>query len=250
MEIVSVSKLVYPVLGFDEFPGNGTPNVSNMKGDVYGTAFWIGGDYYLTAGHVMKGALEHERIALGMLDDPVSILALPISDSHIEIKAEIDLALFKVQGVIKPVKYNFATSNEVPLNQEVLSVGYPFAVDRDIGGITFRSFKGHIVGSGRRHIGDDRRPFVYELSYMCPKGLSGSPLITDCNTPQILGLVIGNTDTSITIFSEKEVAQEGNAINSYERTESMHLGIALMSFVFLDMKFELLDNRSINEVFY
>ena len=78
-----------------------------------------------------------------------------------------------------------------------------------------------------------RRPRVYELSFQCPRGLSGAPLLLKGNDPSIVGLIISNIVTEIQVSSVKEVITEETenqqTTTTTERYESLHLGIAVQS---------------------
>src|SRR5687768_1522133 len=109
-----------------------------------------------------------------------------------------------------------------------------------------RSFVGHIVSAttfGRLK----RDPPSYELSFQCPRGLSGAPLlIRDADSMLVTGFVIGIERTEMNVFTERETVTEENERVTVERYEALNLGIALQSRAVLDVgPFRVLNGRTI-----
>ena len=80
---------------------------------------------------------------------------------------------------------------------------------------------------------------VYELSFPCPRGLSGAPITTNTHDPQIAGVVVGNHSTKMLIFTDSERLQEGTE-TIVERYEALQLGIAIPNVQLFDIKSQLL----------
>ena len=97
-----------------------------------------------------------------------------------------------------------------------------------------RSFVGHVVSAttfGR--LAPD--PLSYELSFQCPRGLSGAPLLTRHDDSMLItGVVIGNQRTEMLVFSERESVSDMKEVIT-ERFEALQLGIALQCRAFLDL---------------
>ena len=91
-------------------------------------------------------------------------------------------------------------------------------------------------------------PPSYELSFQCPRGLSGAPLlIRHGDSMLITGIVIGNQRTEMLVFSERESVSDVKEVIT-ERFEALHLGIALQCRAFLDLgPFGVLNGRTIRQ---
>jgi hypothetical protein len=67
-----------------------------------------------------------------------------------------------------------------------------------------RSFKGYIV-STKRFLRFAAKPWVYELSFACPRGLSGASVITLDGAPRVTGVVVGNHSIQMNDFTDREI---------------------------------------------
>jgi len=120
----------------------------------------------------------------------------------------------------------------------VWTTGYPFAYERELSTITVRSFSGHVISDTMmREL--RLKPRVYELSFQCPRGLSGAAL---ANGPpwtraMVRGMVLGNKITSMTVFHEVETLKEHGREFELRREEALHLGVALKASVLLSLRF-------------
>lgn len=101
-----------------------------------------------------------------------------------------------------------------------------------------RAFRGYIVAEGafQDRIGN---PGTYELSFHCPRGLSGAALL-EYPGQQVVGVVIGNRKTSMTVFTETEVLKEGSTTRELVQQEAMHFGIAIKARSVLDLAFRMI----------
>jgi hypothetical protein len=116
---------------------------------------------------------------------------------------------------------------DLGLLHDVWSAGYPFALNTETGYFYVRAFRGHIVGEGAFQ---DLRgnPGIYELSFHCPRGLSGAPLVSGRDDQQqLVGVVIGNKSTSMTVFRRTETEKEGATVRELIQDEVMHIGVAI-----------------------
>lgn len=118
-----------------------------------------------------------------------------------------------------------------------MSIGFPYALEKELGQIGVRTFKGHVVAAGpTRSL--PARPDAYELNFQCPRGLSGAPLLAGSGSPVIAGVVVGNESSKMLVFSESEVVKESGTTTIVERYESLHLGLAVQSAAILRLEFK------------
>jgi hypothetical protein len=212
-------ELVFPIMGV----------ATNKKpATVCGTAFSLGGDMYLTAGHVWENAHTYPLQAMGVRHGPEQEMLL-YRVFEAENIAAFDLAVLKTAAPT-PNKALIWSTLEPGLFADVRAFGYPYGYDGELGTLNIRAFRGEIVGgtSLRTLTG---QPPVYELSFPCPRGLSGAPLASWDSKPRghVVGVVLTNTITEMTVFSETEILAEGGQITKLVKTEALHLGIAIRS---------------------
>ncbi|MFI5399299.1 MAG: hypothetical protein ACHQ9S_27535 [Candidatus Binatia bacterium] len=100
-----------------------------------------------------------------------------------------------------------------------------------------RAFKGYVVSRpiGYTPVGYDAAPFeVYELSFQVPRGLSGAPL-QPVNRPLVVhGVIIGNSQSRMKVFSHQELVVESGVTNRVEHFEALTLGLAVRPGSILD----------------
>src|SRR5690606_6272187 len=123
---------------------------------------------------------------------------------------------------------------------DVVSSGYPYGFDDANAEVLIRSYKGHITLVGYYNRFPNRPPH-YELSYMCPRGLSGGPLIfVYQNQWHIAGMTIGNEMTDMVVSSFRETDSKDGLTIVYEKTETLHRGIAVQSESFFNLNSKIL----------
>jgi hypothetical protein len=113
-----------------------------------------------------------------------------------------------------------------------------YALDPERNNIASRSFKGYVVSRTRTPFAAN--PWGYELSFTCPRGLSGAPLTTLDNFPLISGMVVGNRSTKMNIFTDREIISDDKE-RIVERYEALQLGIAIQSAELLSVRSGILD---------
>src|SRR5439155_22681415 len=118
------------------------------------------------------------------------------------------------------------TTAPAALFDPVRAIGYPYGFDPGTEMLNIRGFQGEIVG-GKLLTDLPGQPPVHELSFPCPRSLSGAPLVIREPRAQIVGVVLGNTITETTVFSETERLVEGAQERLLIKTEAMHLGVAI-----------------------
>jgi hypothetical protein len=122
------------------------------------------------------------------------------------------------------------STQQPALFDDVRTFGYPYGYDAELGTLNIRAFRGEIVGgTSLRTLA--AQPPVYELSFACPRGLSGAPLAWWDSKPrgQVVGVVLSNTITEMPVFTETETLAEGGQITKLVKTEALHLGLAIRS---------------------
>lgn len=171
-----------------------------------GTAFpFLHPGVWVTAGHCVRQGCEPESLAL--LSTP------PAGRAFYEVKKirphpTLDVALlWSEQRTATP----FPELAQGAWGNEVSVVGYPEDLFIDTQGRDrprARLLKGHIQRveeSGPEADGQGD----FELSFACPGGLSGSPVVLQGGR-QVVGVVIGNRDSAITEHSAEQVTADGN----------------------------------------
>lgn len=225
---------LFPVLGGEaSSQHDGGMNIS----EVYGTAFCLAENYFLTNEHVLRAVLSHPRYALGFLDAeywghrPIEVY---------ELFAGTDIAIFRSN--LPVAKYLNWQTKEQAMLELVQTTGYPYALDLASKSISPRSFRGNIVSARTWH-GLPSKPRVYELPFLCPRGISGAPLWSPGafpTPPSVVGVIFGNSITEMTVTREVEKTREGGETTIYERVEALHLGLAIQASSILSLESSLL----------
>jgi hypothetical protein len=209
---------------------------------VQGTAFSIGNGFFLTAKHVMEQIipLGNRRVSLGFKIEGTGeyefchLTAWDCDDS-----SKLDVCLLCAEKEFPAIKWK---SERIFNLTPVLALGYPFGFDPKHRKLYNRSFKGYVVSSGTHA---DEGLLKYELSFSCPRGISGAALLTE-DYSNICGLIIGNSLIEIEIGSQIEVIEE-EAKKVYTKMETTTFGIAYHVSEMLAMKFESLGSVSLQE---
>ena len=207
--------------------------------NVYGTAFSVGGGYFVTAGHVLGNAVSNETASIGWARDS-GWYDTPIIEH--EVIAEYDIGYFTADlSGSESFQWNFA---ELLKLQDVQTCGFPLSFDRERKLINPRAFKGYVV-SQVSHPNLASRPRCYELSFACPSGLSGAPLLSDC-PPQVRGIILGNRTTEVEVSWTQEAEREGQKELSVHRSEMLNWGLAVQSDALANIQSRLLGGSLID----
>lgn len=217
--------------------GSVTKKVIDIK-TVTGSAFSIGSGFFLTAGHVIKKTKKAEHMGCGFVKEGDDLWhSIQIKD--FEINEKFDLAVFKadLEG-IKAMKWDFS---KLKLLDNIETSGYPYAIDPELNRIDTRAFKGYIVSSSATFplLSKDSTIF-YELSFQCPRGISGAPLFTSERPGKVKGIILGNKETPVTIWKEKTKSKDGANEKITEVQEAIHYGAAIEIQYLKDIEFKLL----------
>jgi S1-C subfamily serine protease len=192
-------------------------------GDVYGTAFSISEGLFLTNHHVLSGASSQSEWGIGFVEKHIWKMA---KVERFEEFPHMDLAL--LQANVPAAKFAKWLALEQPMLTEVQACGFPHAFDSTNSTLIVRSFRGTIVAS-RTWSALHAKPRAYELSFSCPRGLSGSPVWSVNPPTTVAGVVFGNSITDMIAYQSKETSQDGNEKLVYEKVEALHLGLAIQS---------------------
>lgn len=205
---------------------------------VSGTAFSIGGDILITAGHALRAVLQDTGCDLGVLQDGKRWLASPCS--AVEEFPTHDIAIVKAPrllGIAKALPWRVAP---LAMLDAVGTVGYAYGLDLARGTLSVRAFNGYVVSATTStHLETERHS--YELSFPSPRGLSGAPLWTTSPDHSVVGIVQGNMVTDMVVYRESEILNEDGNQRELIKTESLHLGIAMQIRELLSLKSQLLE---------
>lgn len=159
--------------------------------------------------------------------------------SEVEVLDSHDVGLLVLRSEIeRPTQALRWQADELSMLNNVWAAGYPYALVPSLSIIAVRSFQGYIV-SDTRLFEVTARPPAYELSFHCPRGLSGAALCSP--TGAVVGMILGNRITSMTVFHEIETLKEEGSEREVRREEAMHLGVAIKAAALLDLRFRVLD---------
>jgi len=147
-----------------------------------------------------------------------------------------DLALMRVAFTIpESVRwFNQITWSRISLTPftPVRAVGYAYGTHTidDKTSVVVRGFPGTVVSylNEFRPLSMQGPPFrAYELSFLAPRGLSGSPLLNAQGNLQIHGMIIGNAETRMMVFRSEERIQDSDNTTIVEQYEALVLGMAV-----------------------
>lgn len=211
-----IHDIVFPLFG-------GRRNGDKLIFDaVLGTSFKIEGGVFITAEHVLRAALEYEIAFVGYVNDQ-NVLEGELIKNH-KLFPELDIATFEAD--IARAKELKLINTTCLLGESIEAIGFPYAMHLDMETFSTRIFKGHITSINKwKRL--PANPEIYELSFQCPKGLSGAPLVVS-GSYKCYGLVIGNSIVEMPLFEEREVTNDVTT-TIYEKTQSMYLGLAIKS---------------------
>ena len=220
-KIVTAFEYVFPVIGGNLVDHDNVDKGGVIK-QVYGTAFHIGKGFFLSAGHAIINGLQNSFFGLGYPEKGYWKASQVVEH---EVLPDYDIGI--VRTSIPNLKAMPWKTGESSMLTDVQTTGYPYALDLEHFRIHVRAFRGHIVSSLTFH--EFRaKPRVYELSFQCPKGLSGAPLFTVRPSPKIIGVIVGNRATEMLVMTDRERVVDGSE-TIVERYESLQLGVALQS---------------------
>ena len=177
----------------------------------------------LTAAHCIgeanPAALRVSIYATGQQVYPVRLI-------HLHPKA--DVAVLEIDGVDEaaigwPV---YSLFDDRSFGIEVMSCGFPEDVTLDQSTLAGRVFRGHVQRfmGWKSHLGYDY--FAAELSFRCPGGLSGGPLVNPEFPGRLYGLITEDIQTSNILNSIEEVHEDGKVYREHYQN-FINYGIAV-----------------------
>lgn len=229
---------VFPVVSFSQ--------LEPLYMGLWGTAFSIGSNIYMTARHVLESAQSTldssfaQHLAIGQpektgSDSPEWIFS---TFTEYEKHDELDIAIFRVEDEFEHCYTPKWAERGQDLLSNVFALGYPYALDIQSRVINVRGIKGHIIGTGK-HLFLGPAFQSYELSFLAPRGLSGAPLLTEEIPPRVCGLLIGNMHCDMEVFSERRVV--GDTVEVETIYETMNIGLAVQDKALRVAAFEMID---------
>ncbi|WGD34010.1 hypothetical protein [Olleya sp. YS] len=229
--------IVFPVFG-----GNKTKHGRFNPVNIFGTAFYIKNNYFITCAHTIESAYEQDVIALGYQNEDKTMSFVEIGQS--EIFKENDSGILTAS--IPRAKAYPWFSQKLNMLNNVVSTGYAYGFDNEHSEVLIRSYKGYITLVGYYHR-FPKVPAHYELSYMCPRGISGAPLLfIHENKTYVCGFTIGNEQTSMIVWSSEDIDENSNSKTIFQREESLHRGIAFQAESFFQLKSTILGMKIID----
>jgi hypothetical protein len=217
-----------------------------VEGEVLGSAFALGSEFMVTAGHVVDAVGSAQVMVVG-LQSPDGFFKTAVA-RDIERLAG-DLALLRVEFVVpgSGTWFNRFKWRDEPIEpfEFVRTVGYGYGLQivREHRSVIVRAFQGYIVARRDEFlpVGWPGEPFaVYELSFTAPRGLSGAPLLNSMGNVVVHGVVIGNSESRMLVFRSEERTTEPEALTSVEQYEALTLGVAVQSGALLNQNSSLL----------
>jgi hypothetical protein len=214
----------------------------------YGTAFSIGRDLILTAGHSVAKPDEPDRLIVAL---PKSFSGTLGTDTEYLSIVEAERIATHDIGVAR-VSINFENTfptlvrahwsfDRLPHLADVGCGGFPHALNiLEFNAMAYRSHKGYIVAYLPHRFASDSDPFeIYEVSFQVAIGMSGAPLIRlDHGT--VAGVLVGTRETDVRLVLEQEISSEGQRVETTTTVQRVHYGVAIPSFVIANLKFDLL----------
>lgn len=224
---------VFPVVGLYKDTSSKRYDIR----EIYGTAFPISNRHFITAGHTAENAALCEKYAIAYKVYG-TYCALIVEDSEIFKDKDVAILLVEKNSLnIKIPSWNIDYPN---MFSDVQTVGYPFGlnpIQRTIKGRAFKGYVSAITSFWRL----PSSPTILELSFQCPRGLSGAPIIC-MKTYKIIGIVIGNEQTEMEIYRETEVVSEAKE-NTYIKTEFFTYGVGICINEILDVQSRILNSK-------
>lgn len=240
MNIQQYYEYVYPLYLFKKL----NPDEKKAPLCIVGSSFYIGNNQYITCKHVVDNIdFSDFDLIIGYCnqnknqDNSVRHYWV----KNIEYHPKYDVAIFKTEitdknlDSLKPPKAFKVSKDNLNVFDDIHTFGYPLAYEENH--TTARGFKGHIVRYSphlNRQLGQ-----CIELSFTCPKGLSGAPLVCT-HTQQVRGIIIGNTNKEMELRREIDTESTENSYKEIVVIETLPLGIALDIHEILDWEPETL----------
>jgi trypsin-like peptidase len=219
-----------------------TPQGVMIEGEFVGTCFSLGGNLFMTAGHVVKTLRSSSLRPAILFTDHATNRNLTVQiDDFEELNADLAILMLDadpraLQAYAYPL---FWREDDLSVLEEVRSFGYGYGIQRTDEGIFTlqRAFRGYVVCVVNRYkpLGDSGKAFrSYELSFASPRGMSGAALLPTSGVPTVRGIVIGNGQSRMLVFDSEERTTTLAGTERTEYYEALTLGIAVRASEALD----------------
>lgn len=229
----SIEEFCFPVIGYHLEHGKA------IADNLFGTASYINNEIFITAAHSVLNASESEIMGVALRNSLQAKSGYTYYRfKEFELFEDLDIGIFKLEGTNKIAKAKKWSQENPIILEDVYTYGYPFGLNALEKELIARGLKGHVVTSRRFHE-FQKKPRIHELSFHCPKGISGASL-HNSRTHHIQGFIIGNASTEIMVFEEKEVDKTENKMIIFQKYETTKYGIAILVDNLLDIHSKLL----------
>lgn len=221
MAKVNFMDYFFPVIG------GGTREGGINMNELYGTCSYIKNNLFITAGHTVKNALEENVFGIAQLKIPGKFWNfIPVVDHYII--EDLDLAIIKTNTLkFEPIAVKI-DPGPLSLLDSIWTGGFPHGYDRSNIRIVNRALKGSIVSAGPL-MAFPSMPQSYELSFNCPIGISGAPILSTCPRGKecVFGYIVGNSQVDLIVneYTEKETSTGKEKI--YKQMNTTQFGIAI-----------------------
>ncbi len=228
----------FPILSDD------TPieNLSFQRDILCGTCFSLKNGIFLTAGHVAEAALQRKYCAVEIWEEGYKPYYFEKND--VEIFTDYDLAILKTKKAPPNVceflwETRFQTSGP-----QVNAIGFAHGFDLEQKALTLRKFTGFIVASLTYCKNIPAKCGGYELSFVSPTDLSGSPLLLN---NVLIGYIKGVSESKIRTKIYETVEKENDGIKRItEEYELVSFSIAVRTDAILSLQSKILGTTIID----
>ncbi|MCM4173811.1 hypothetical protein DHD32_20255 [Arenibacter sp. TNZ] len=233
MSSESIEEFCFPVIGYH------LANSKAIADNLFGTASYINNNIFITAAHSILNAHESEIMGIAIRNSFQTKSGYTYHRfEEFELFEDLDIGILKLKGSNKIAKAKKWSLKNPIILEDVYSYGFPFGLNALEKELIVRGLKGYVVTSRKFHE-FKKTPRIHELSFHCPKGISGASL-HNSRTHYIQGFIIGNASTEMMIFEEKEVDEKENKISVFQKYETTKYGIAILVDNLLDLHSEIL----------
>lgn len=241
---------VAPICSFDNIDG------SARLAQFFGSAFFIDEEgTFLTARHVAEASSQCVDKPCGLvIKDPEDSSSLVSPLGYIEkAPAPWDVAVGKI-GAHSKCMFNWPSIGEFGPWHDVATFGYPDSAVMKTGerfDVHMRALKGYIVRELEGHefgFAVNGAP-SYELSFVVPKGISGSPLFVTGAKGQaeLIGVCTASVETE-TYDHVWEEADENGIIIREKKVRIEQFGVANNLIHLSDWRPNLFNGKSLREI--
>lgn len=214
----------------------------------YGTVTFLGGEWVLSARHVLEDAFQREDLGPpfvglpGEDEGPRARSAVEAWEPHPD--EQIDLA---VGRLTKPWTHHpFQGVGYITANTDLECVGFPEDLILNLSGKPepqVRYLRGHLTRRMDEWVGGSG-PAI-ELSYPIPEGMSGSPIYSrDGRSYMLHGIAVGNQESHLAVRESLHLDTDDDK-RVYRITE---YGVALRLSAQVKWQIDLADGATLNDL--